>query len=370
VQHDEARVPGPSREVPEVEVNRGWEVRLDPWDADYGSEIPVETDSSQVDEAVDTTVEVHGAWKPVVPALVPSSELVVFVDGVRRLDARVLLRRVPTEVVDTLYGEPVDRLVHGAFGAYAVGTVVAAPGRASWGACEIRRVFATGAGVRLEPAADGEQVERRALAYGAAHTDDTDPDGPLRAIQGAMRAAEERVAKACAEQGALVIADGPLSFGGTSASIAASRRGRIVGFVKRLYKLYVGAEMASLPRIGVGERSPIFAIEAPEGFARWSWFVRLAAPARMDSEWAGLARLEIARGSRDTGWVEFDEARRIADESASRLPRFAPSRARDARSPQNLLPIGALEAHLRRLLGDRRLARRRIAGMLATGATA
>ncbi|MFO0618486.1 MAG: hypothetical protein U0414_38190 [Polyangiaceae bacterium] len=97
-----------------------------------------------------------------------------------------------------------------------------------------------------------------------------------------------------------------------------------------LYKLYVGAEMQVLPRLGVGERSPIFAILAPESFARWSWFVRLAAPARTDSEWAGLARLEIARGPADGRQVELAEAQRIADETALRLPRFAPSRARRA----------------------------------------
>ena len=47
------------------------------------------------------------------------------------------------------------------------------------------------------------------------------------------------------------------------------------------------------------------------------------------------------------------------------LPRFVPSRTRDPRAPQNLVPIGALEQHLRRGLGDARLIHRRLATLLA-----
>jgi uncharacterized protein len=63
--------------------------------------------------------------------------------------------------------------------------------------------------------------------------------------------------------------------------------------------------------------------------------------------------------------VGGEEARRLADATAAVLPAFAPSRSRDPRAPQNLLPIGALEAQLRRRLGDARLIRRRIASLLA-----
>jgi hypothetical protein len=58
-------------------------------------------------------------------------------------------------------------------------------------------------------------------------------------------------------------------------------------------------------------------------------------------------------------------ARQLADETATRLPAFVPSRARDPRAPQNLLPIGALEQHLRHRLGDARLIRRKIAQLIA-----
>lgn len=343
-----------------MSVFGAFDVRLDPWDAEYGSELPIDSDDEGDAEAVDTEVEVRGPWRPIEPASARTSDPLVFVDGVRRLDARVLLKRQPGEVVDTLYGEPVHGLTHGAFGAYAVGAVVVSEGRATWGAMELRRLLATGGAVALPSQSADRAARARGLDYIATTATDADPDAPLRAIQGEMRAAEERVARASADQGALVVADGPLSFGAAPRAATMSRgRGRVIGFVKRLYKLYVGPEVAALPSLRRGTRSPMFAIQAPAGFSRWSWFVRLADPERGDSEWAGLARLEVDSAT------PLDEARALADETATRLPRFAPTRARDARSPQNLLPIGALEAKLRRLLGDRKIARRRLTTWLA-----
>lgn len=338
------------------EATRGarFEIRLDPWDADYGAELPIDTSAEAEEATVDTSVESSGAWTSIVPAARAPSDPLVFVDGVRRVEARVLLRRLPSDVVDSLYGEPVHGVVHGAFGAYAVGAVEVSGSRATWGAAEIQRVLSTGAGVEVSL---GEGP--RGVAYRASSAPETDADAPLRDLQRAMRAAEERVARASAEQGAVVIADGPLSFGA-----ARPARGRVLGFVKRLYKLYVGEKVSMLPSLRRGTRSPIFAIHAPAGFSRWSWFVRLADPARGDSEWAGLARLEV------DGGTPLDEARALADETAARLPAFAPTRARDPRSPQNLLPIGALEARLRRLLGDRVLARRRLGAWLAAESAA
>jgi hypothetical protein len=50
----------------------------------------------------------------------------------------------------------------------------------------------------------------------------------------------------------------------------------------------------------------------------------------------------------------------LADLSARYVPRFASDRTRDTRAPQNLYPIGGLEARLRHLLGDPMLLRRAI----------
>jgi len=88
--------------------------------------------------------------------------------------------------------------------------------------------------------------------------------------------------------------------------------------------------------------------------------VRLAQPELGDSELAGIARLEVSEA------VGIEAARRLANASSVILPRFVPGRWRDPRSPQNLLSIGALEASLRRHMGDGRLIRRHIETLIAT----
>lgn len=55
----------------------------------------------------------------------------------------------------------------------------------------------------------------------------------------------------------------------------------------------------------------------------------------------------------------------LADAATIWLPRCAPQRARDPRSPQNLLPIGALERKLKVALGDARLVKRWIETLTA-----
>jgi len=61
----------------------------------------------------------------------------------------------------------------------------------------------------------------------------------------------------------------------------------------------------------------------------------------------------------------LDEARRLADLTATLMPRYASLRSRDPRAPQNLTPIGALENRLRRELGDAVLLKRLIEGYVA-----
>ena len=163
---------------------------------------------------------------------------------------------------------------------------------------------------------------------------------------------EERLALELADQAdTLVVADGPLTF-------AHPVRGAAVGYVKTLHQLYVGPDqlrvMAALPP---GHRTPLFRLTGR--FERYSWFLRLAAPHRTDPDLAGIVRLEVS------DHVGLAEARRLADASAALLPAFAPTRGRDPRAPQNLLPIGALEQFLRRRMGDAAIVRRRISARLA-----
>ena len=57
---------------------------------------------------------------------------------------------------------------------------------------------------------------------------------------------------------------------------------------------------------------------------------------------------------------EFEELYAHIRREMSALPGFASSPIRDPRAPQNLYPIGALEDHLRRRMGDQEFIRRSI----------
>jgi len=57
----------------------------------------------------------------------------------------------------------------------------------------------------------------------------------------------------------------------------------------------------------------------------------------------------------------------LVNYAAYELPRFASSPIRDARAPQNLVPIGALEDELKRRMGDPLLIRRAIEQRIAEG---
>jgi hypothetical protein len=169
-----------------------------------------------------------------------------------------------------------------------------------------------------------------------------------------MRVAEERLGRDLAGgEHALVVMDGPLTF-------EEPGQGGAVGYIKRLFRLYLPPEhLALLGRLLPGARTPLFALRSTKRFARYSWFLRLARPQAVDSDLAGIVRLEVSDS------VGREEARRLADVTAATLPAFAPPRSRDPRAPQNLLPIGALESQLRRRLGDPRVARRRIESLIA-----
>jgi hypothetical protein len=320
------------------------DIRLEPWEVDYGSEVPFQPPSEVSDENVVLDLETPAdAWEPIEPTPRAAPKRLVFVDGVRRMEARLIGRRG-------------DAIFRGAFGSYAVGCVTVVRGKAEIGDVRTDRIVATGSG-EIVP----EPVNlTKALAYRPLSTDSSEVDAPLQLIQEQMRLGEERMARERAEEAdTLVVADGPLTFGERV-------RGEAVGYVKRLYKLYIDRGSAAehnldlLSRLPAGMRTPLFGLRSSGRFARYSWFLRLLEPYRGESPLSGIVRLEVAEAS------GVDPAKRLADWTAATLPRFAPGRGRDPRSPQNLLPIGALESRLRRQLGDPRLIRRHIGALLAT----
>jgi hypothetical protein len=314
------------------------QVRVDPWEVEYGAELPLEDvpEEAAADVALDVEVAPE-AWQAIVPPPETAPARMVFVDGVRRIEARLIVRGAAG-------------VCHGAFGSHAVGAVAVANGRASHESILADRIAVVSSGQSLP----GPVAVSAALTYRALSTASPEADGPLRAIHNEMRLAEERLARAVAdEQGTLVVVDGPLTFEDPV-------RGGAVGYIKRLFKLYLPEQcldlLASLP---AGARTPLFALRSTRRFARYAWFMRLACPHAAESDLSGIVRLEVSES------VGVEAARRYANATASLLPRFAPGRSRDPRSPQNLLPIGALESRLRRHLGDPRLIRRHIESLIA-----
>ncbi len=314
------------------------QVMVDPWEVDYGPELPLEDVPEETPEDVGLDVELApDAWQPIVPPPEAAPKRMVFVDGVRRIDARLIARRA-------------GGVCHGAFGSYAVGAVAVTDGRAHHERIHADRIVVIGSGQALP----GQVAVSNVLRYRPVSTASPEVDGPLRAIQDEMRLAEERLAREVADQeGTLVVADGPLTFEDPV-------RGGAVGYIKRLFKLYLPEPyvplLASLP---AGARTPLFALRSTRRFARYAWFLRLARPHAAESDLSGIVRLEVSES------VGAEAARHYANATAHLLPRFAPGRGRDPRSPQNLLPIGALEARLRRQLGDARLIRRHIESLIA-----
>ena len=93
---------------------RVFRVRVDQWEVNYGDQTPLAALDDRPDEQVDHEVEMSDdEWSAIIPAdSVTVPERVVFVDGIRRLEARV-------------HAPQGEQLIHGGFGSHAVGAVAA-----------------------------------------------------------------------------------------------------------------------------------------------------------------------------------------------------------------------------------------------------
>ena len=316
---------------------------IDPWGAEYegGLQLPAEEDDDEIPADVDLTVE-EVEWVAIEP-LDRGRPRLVFVDGVRRVEMRLLA--------------DLDGAAHyGLFGALAAGAVTIAGTNATVRPPMVVRTVVMGGGIGHEPLTVPGLAGSSALAFEWHPTADNNPAAPLQELQRVMRETEVAIAQAeAAESGTWVIADGPLVHRRASAA-------PILGYVKRLQRAYLPPNAAALlPGLPVAHRTPLFLVRDPaHRFDRYSWYVRLAGTPQIAHPLAGLARLEISTGAR------LDQARIAADLTARLLPELASTLERDPRAPQNLLPIGALERALRHALGDPQWIRRILVAYLTT----
>lgn len=288
---------------------------VESWAPEYGSSIEID-DLDDVSERVDATVERPLAdWAPIAPAPAERPDRVMFVDGVRRVDAR-------------LWIHDGDRAHAGVCASVAAGVVECAGQDARVTDWRIERAL-------IAPAAsNAARVVTRHAAYEFVPTVDADPRAVNLAIHGQMTTLEQRLATD--HDCDLVVFDGPL-------------RGRNdpcgVGYVKTQHVQYLPDEVVPvLGRLGDGERTPLVLIGDRGAWSRWSWYLRLPGP--RSHPLSGVVRCELP----GTGPAADAVAR--ADIVSACLPRFASRPHKDARAPQNLTPIGGLEHRLRHLLGD------------------
>jgi hypothetical protein len=315
-------------------------LRLDPWAAEYEASIQITDEEAGAD--VDLGVE-SSTWAAIAPPSASRPRQVAFVDGVRRVEHRLLV-------------SDGERTVFGLLGSFGVGaTVVGAAAKVAHES--IGRVAVTAGGLTIAPFAARLRSGGGALVFEPRTEAQNTAVAPIAGLQTAMREAEGRLAGHLAAETDTVFQDGPLSF------LSAGVCGCVVGVVKRLQRQYLdAAHQALLAELRIGERTPLFLIGGGE--PRYSWYLRIAHGRAIEAALTGVVRAECLAGR------GLAEARRLADQSARELPRFASDAARDPRAPQNLYPVGGLEARLKHLLGDPTVVRRAIEAEIHSEVTA
>jgi hypothetical protein len=328
-------------------VPGSYAIRLDPWAPEYQGALQLGAlgdgdDEAAADAAVDLDAE-GIPWQAVRPGPAPSPQRLAFVDGVRRIEHRLLV-------------EQAGRSFFGLLGSFGVGATRAElqRGAARVEHPRIRRVFCVGGGLDLGAFEAPFAPRQQPFTFTPEAVADTTPMAPVQGLQNAMRREEAALAAQLGEEAAaadVVFLDGPLTF-------LDEAKGPIVGVIKRLIRTYLPPEAAALlPRLAVGERTPLFLVTDAR-HARYSWYARIATGRAIESSLTGILRLETAAEG------GLARARAVADASARELMQFASDAAHDPRAPQNLYPIGALEAQLRHLLGDPQLVRRAVEARL------
>lgn len=309
-------------------------LRADPWTPDHG--MGFEAMGEETPATADPLVESRD-WSHSIRPGEPGSGTLWFVDGVRRVEIRLVAtddgRRVP-----------------GLFGSYAVGTV-RCDGRAAFAEHEVGRSVVLAGGMRASRVE--VPVGPAVLEYEPVSEAGTDADAPVFGLQKAMQHAEASLAARTAASGdGLVLTDGRLGFLDPTAS-------PVVGVVKRFVKRYLEPEHDDLlPRLGPGERTPLFGlVYEGQPLERYAWYTRLVRSRPSWHDHAGLVRCEVRAG------VGLEEARTLADRVSGLLPAFA-GRPSDPRYPQNLAPVGGLEAWLQHRMGHRGIIRRALTAWL------
>lgn len=312
------------------------ELFVESWAPEYGN--PYEADDRfRDDDKVDDTVEVGGRWQPI-DGVDDGLDRVIFVDGVRRIDARLTLDQG---------GAPIP----GICGSFGVGAVLwdrEVP-RSEIVEARVDRLAVFGSGMAAPLPVAGQQ-----LSYRSESIPDQDPGALIRHFHGAMRKAEAVLAEELAQRSLFVVADGPIN------DLSPTDK---VGYIKTHRAPYLSAERsATIGALRAAQRTPLFLIGAEGAYPRYSWYLRLADISGGHS-WTGVVRAEVS------SQLPVVKAVQLANRATALLPLVASVPHVDPRAPQNLVPIAALERELRRRLGDHAFVYRALRSAVARQST-
>jgi hypothetical protein len=316
---------------------------VDGWDPGYGTS--EELDDLDASEAkIDPGVELpQEQWRPVDPDPgQPVPDALLFVDGVRRIEARVWIDDPPGDAVPAAVAVPSTGATAALCASYAAGVVCCCDGQAHVIEVQTRRgLFTT--------TRDAASISTWAGTY-QCYPSRADPRQPAavtlsQALQrelGQVEIIAAAAARSAPGHGAggtdLLVVDGPL--------LGREHLPRTVGYIKSHHTPYLPPDLNPLvAALAPGQRTPVFLVGTQ--WERHSWYLRLPGPA--GAPWAGIVRIECPAS------LPAAEAIALAGQSQATLPRFASAAYKDARAPQNLYPIAGLERELRRRLGDPRL---------------
>jgi hypothetical protein len=285
------------------------------WAPQYGAAAE-DVGAEELTAEVERSVEIpEDRWGPIRPAVEPPDQI-AFVDGTNRIDAQVWI------------DEPEGDVRPGICATYAAGAVLC-DGMARVSDIRVQRRLFTASGF-AQPITTGH------VTYEVRASTGTTEQLAIAVIE-QMRQLEAEVARAVT--GAeLIVLDG-LLWGRADIPKA-------IGYIKSHQTPYLPAELNKVvSALSPGERTPLFLVSTT--WTRYSWYVRL--PGSSGHPWSGVVRCEANPD------MASSEAAALADAATVALPRYASSRHRDPRAPQNLYPIGGLERELRRRSGDARL---------------
>jgi hypothetical protein len=366
---------GSGRRAEAGAVARGMRFSVDGWDPGYGASLELDGELGESTARVETGVEVPAdRWHPVDPAADgPLPDALLFVDGVRRVEARVWVDGAAASHGQAdavpVRGAAANGAVHPAgyapagtapggwapdatealCASYAAGVVCCCAAGAHLVAAELRRGL-------FSVAPHASDIQTRAGGYRANLVTQGKAGVPvMTALSQSLqrRLAEVEVITATQARGAadghagrqargdaddLLIVDGPLH--------GRQHLPRALGYIKSHRTTYLPPELnAMVGTLAPGQRTPVFLMGT--SWDRHSWYLRLPGPAV--SPWAGVVRVECPAD------LPVAEVTRLAGLSQRVLGRFASVAYKDSRAPQNLYPIAGLERELRRRLGDPRL---------------